>query len=153
MGDIYKVSIAGQWYGYYNYGPEYGPELEGEKVIFSFLIEEVFNNQFKGKCIELEGIGASTEVSTIEGFLDNKFISFRKEYPTNFTMDEQGVEAKSEDYLSPRLSYNGQFNEKTNTFSGTWEIWSNERPAGEGAFVDIDTGDWEISKDSSKYGV
>lgn len=153
MADYNRISIAGQWYGYFSYGPEYGPELEGEKVIFSFLIEEVFNNQFKGKCIELEGMGASTEVSKIEGFLENEFISFRKEYLTNYLIDEFGNELKDEKSSLTRLSYTGHFDENTKTFAGSWEIWTNEVSFGEGAFVIIQTGNWEISKDHIKYGL
>lgn len=153
MEDLNKIVIAGQWYGYFSYGPEYGPELENEKVIFSFLIDEAFNNQFKGKCIELEGIGASTEVSTIQGFLETKFISFRKEYSTYYMFDENGKEAIHEDPGNPKLSYKGEFDEETKTFTGTWEIWSNERPSGDGILVDICTGNWEISRDNAKYGV
>jgi hypothetical protein len=148
-----RISLAGQWYGFFSYGPEYGEELEGQKVIFSLLIEETFNNKFKGKCIELEGIGASTEVSTIEGFIENNFISFRKEYSTYYTIDEEGKEGLHEDLLQPRLSYAGTYNTDKQIFSGAWEIWSNERAAGDGTFVDICTGQWEISKDHTLYGV
>ena len=148
-----QIVMAGQWYGYYSYGPEYGDKLEGEKVIFSLLIEEVFNNKFKGKCIELEGIGASTDVSTIEGFIENSFISFRKEYPTYYIIDERGKEIPYEEQLHPRLSYSGSYNPAKQTFYGSWEIWSYERPAGEETLVDIATGKWEISKDHTLYGV
>lgn len=153
MNDKNSILLNGQWFGYFSYGADYGEQLEGERVIFSLLIEEVFNNKFKGKCVELEGIGASTEVSFIEGFIENKFISFRKEYSTYFTIGEFGNEGKHEDLLHPRLSYTGIFNEETQTFSGEWEIITNERPAGEGTFVDICTGQWEISKDNTLYGL
>lgn len=101
MEDKNRILLAGQWFGYFSYGPEYGDQLEGERVIFSLLIEQVFNNKFKGKCVELEGIGASTEVSFIEGYIENKFISFRKEYSNYFTIDEFGKEGKHEDLLHP----------------------------------------------------
>lgn len=148
-----KINLAGQWYGYFSYGKEYGDLLEGERVIFSFLIEEVFNNKFKGKCIELEGIGASTEVSIIEGFVEGQFISFRKEYSIYSTIDEFGNEGKHEDLLQPRISYTGSFNENAEIFSGSWEVWANEIPAGEDTLVDIFTGEWEISKDHNLYGL
>lgn len=148
-----NLSLAGQWFGFFTYGPEYGAFLVNEKVIFSILMEEVFNNQFKGKCIELEGIGASTELSTIEGFLENEFISFTKEYPVNNFIGEKGNTVDFEGRVSPRLSYKGQFNRFNQTFNGTWEIWSNEVPSGDGVFVNISTGTWEISKDPARYGI
>ena len=147
------ISLAGQWFGFFNYGPEYGALLVNERVIFSILMEEVFNNKFKGKCIELEGIGASTELSTIEGFLENEFISFTKEYPNNSVIDENGNEVIYDGALNVRLSYKGQFNRFNQSFKGTWEIWSNEVPAGDGVFVNISTGNWEISRDPARYGI
>ena len=131
MDDTNRITIiAGQWCGHFIYGPEYGPNLVGEQVVFSLLIDNVFNNQFKGKCIELEGIGASTEVSTIEVFLDKEFISFKKEYPTDSSIDKYGNECAYEGTGSPRLSYIGQIHRETNTFTGTWEISTNHEKYG-----------------------
>jgi hypothetical protein len=147
-----KNRVAGQWFGYFSYGPEYGPELEGEKVTFSLLIEELPSGQFRGKCIELKGIGANHEVSTINGFIENNFISFTKEYNTFKSIDEIGNEV---DYKGspPRLSYKGHFNSYSQTFGGSWEIWANEEPYGDGAFVDVCTGLWEIGREAAAYGV
>lgn len=153
MEDEINIQLAGQWFGFFSYGPEYGAFLVNEKVTFSILIEEVFNHQFKGKCIELEGIGASTELSNIEGFLENEFISFTKEYPTNNFIDEKGNAVYFEDTSNLRLSYKGKFNRFNQTFNGTWEIWSNEVPSGDGVFVNISTGTWELSKDPARYGI
>jgi hypothetical protein len=148
-----KVSIEGQWFGYFSYGPEYGPELEGEKVVFSLLVEQLNDGQFVGKCIELEGIGASREVSTITGFMDGNNISFKKEYSNYFTIDEQGNEGVHEASLAPRISYQGVYDAKTSSFNGSWEIWANEVSYGDGTFVDLCTGSWQISRESSSYGV
>jgi hypothetical protein len=153
MEDKNKLIISGQWYGYFSYGPQYGSELEGEKVIFSLLIDEVFNNKFKGKCIELNGIGASEEISKIEGFIENNFISFRKEYSEYFSIDTEGNTMKSEDSECHELSYEGTYNFVTKTFSGDWEIWFNEKAVGEYNYIQLGKGTWEISKDATKYGV
>lgn len=146
-------SIKGQWFGYFSYGPEYGPELEGHKVTFSLLIEELGDGQFKGKCIELEGIGASQEVSLINGFAEDGRISFTKEYTTYMTIDEDGVEGIHKDRVPPRISYIGSFQKQSGSFHGTWEIWANEVLYGDGSFVEISTGRWEISRESALYGV
>ena len=97
------IFVEGQWYGYFSYGPDYGPELEGEKVVFSLLISLRGDGQFVGKCIELEGIGASREVSIIKGFVDGTSISFQKEYATYGTIDEQGNEGIYQGSLAPRI--------------------------------------------------
>jgi hypothetical protein len=101
----------------------------------------------------LDGIGLSEEISIIHGFIETNFISFRKEYKTYFTIDENGNESKYDDPLHPRLSYNGQFDFSTESFYGKWELWGNERPVGDDTLVDIATGTWEISRDSKRYGV
>ena len=153
MDNFSGKSIAGQWFGSYSYGPEYGLKLEGEQVIFSILVDEVFNNQFKGKCIELEGLGASTEVSKIEGFIENNFISFTKEYPTNYYIDEFGKEVIVETEINNQLSYKGHYDEETKTFSGSWEIWRNVVSFGDSTSVNIGNGSWEFSKDNDKYRI
>lgn len=148
-----KASIEGQWYGYFSYGPDYGPKLEGEKVIFPLLVEQLNHGQFVGKCIELEGINASSEVSTITGFVDGKNISFRKEYRAYFTIDEQGNEGIYEGSLAPLISYQGTFDTKTQSFQGRWEIWVDEAALGDGTSGYIYTGNWQISRESSSYGI
>lgn len=153
LEDELRITLAGQWFGYFNYGPEYGEILENKQVTFSILFEEVFNNQFKGKCIELDGMGASPELSSIEGFLKNNFISFTKEYPTDNVIDEKGNAVTYEGRLNPMLCYEGQFNHFNQSFTGYWEIRYNEVSAGEGVTVDICTGNWEMSKDAAKYGI
>jgi len=145
--------ISGQWYGYFSYGPDYGAELEGEKVTFSFLIEEKGGGEFTGKCIELNGIGASKEVSTIKGFLEGDTISFQKEYKTPFAIDERGNEIPPGNGPMPPVSYLGKYNNKSDRFSGDWEIWVNEEAYGDGTFVDLCTGVWEMGRNASQYGI
>ena len=146
-------TIVGQWYGIFNYGPEYGPGLEGENVIFSFLIHELPNGQFKGKCIEFGGIGASDEISIIQGFIEDDFISFTKEYQTYTSFDENYNEVPYTGPLPPRISYRGNYDPTNNTYKGTWELWSNEESYGYGTFVDVTTGIWEMGRDSASYGL
>ena len=153
MDENNTISIAGQWFGYFIFGPQYGRKLRAQRVTFSLLIEDVFNNKFSGKCIEIEGLGASSQIATITGFVENNFISFRKEYPVDYTIDKDGNRSKYPDMLKPRLSYEGLFNKETQTYSGSWEIWGRERPAGENTIVHISRGTWEISRDSSTYGI
>lgn len=143
-----EISIAGQWFGFYNYGPEYGPALAGERVIFSLLIEQASENEFRGKCIEIEGIGSSTKVSTIEGSLDNNFISFIKTYPEENVPGEENMPE-----CENRLSYRGKFEPDTGRFRGSWEMWSTQIILGNQNNAEINTGDWEISQSSERYGL
>jgi|GEM_PF-765257 len=148
-----RINLSGQWFGCYTYGPEYGEFLDGQSVSFSLLISEVFNNKFKGQSIELEGIGASEELARVEGFIENRFVSFVKEYKNNGLIDEDGNLLPAEDKSANRVLYNGNYYPPEKKFVGTWEIWANEEPFGDGAFVTLSTGTWEISRDGALYGI
>jgi len=77
----------------------------------------------------------------------------RSSDPTNNFIDEKGNAVYFEDTANLRLSYKGKFNRFNQTFNGTWEIWSNQVPSGDGVFVNISTGTWELSKDPARYGI
>lgn len=148
-----KISIAGQWFGFYSYGPEYGDYLDGQKVTFSFLIERASGHTFRGKCIELEGPGASVDISTIEGALDNNVISFRKEYVSQYDIDEFGKTVIAEPAISNRLFYKGRYDESSAVFSGSWEIWREYEMYDGTVATDLFTGHWEMSKEAKRYGI
>ena len=139
-----KNNISGQWFGYFSYGIDYGPKLYDERVVFSLIIEELIDKKFKGTCIEIEGIGASTEVSKIEGSLIDSFITFKKEYPTNYEIDDKGNEIEILEPITHELVYMGVFNQDTNCYIGTWEITKLDYTC---------TGKWEMSRDRFKYGI
>jgi hypothetical protein len=143
---VHAHPIGGQWFGYFNYGPEYGPQLEGKRVYFSLLIEAKPDGQFTGTCIELEGIGASEEISSLTGFVENGFISFTKEYKRYGTIDENGWEGDYEGQLKPRLFYTGQMNYATQTCKGHWEMWAGEVLDGDGSQVFVTTGSWQMGR-------
>ena len=144
---INSISLSGHWIGFFTYGPDYGEGMAGKKVHFRLFIEDLNDGQFQGKCVDTEGIGASFDTSIVKGFLDHTFISFTKEYPTNYLVDEKGNKILDTRNPPPRLSYSGQYNNKAKSFIGKWEIWANERPYGEGSLVNILTGNWEMYKD------
>ncbi len=148
-----RIDLSGQWFGCFTYGPEYGDLLDGQSVSFSLLINQVFNNKFKGQTIELEGIGTSEEIARVEGFIENRFISFVKEYRNNGLIDEHGNLLPSDDKSGNRVLYNGNYIQTEKKFIGTWEVWANEEPFGDGMFVSLSTGTWEISRDGSLYGI
>jgi hypothetical protein len=141
------VSIIGQWAGFFEYGPEYGSELYGEKVQFRLFIETFKDGQFTGKAADLEGIGSNFLVAKLSGFIDGDFISFTKEYPHYHTFDEDlnTIEDKSKPH--PVVSYEGHFHSDSQTFKGTWEIQTDIERIGDRWRVQIDTGKWEIVKD------
>lgn len=142
-----SINISGQWIGHFEYGPEYGDDFFGEKVQFRFFLNETDEGQFKGTSVDIEGFGANMDTATINGFLTDDFISFTKEYPAFYIIDEKGNKFREPSNQQPRLSYSGYYNSRLNIFSGQWELWANEELAGDGSIVDIFTGKWEMRKD------
>lgn len=140
------IDLAGQWAGHFVYGPEFGPEMHGEKVQFRIFVDEFFNGRFKALCVDVEGFESNMDKAVINGFLEEDFISFTKEYPVYFVIDETGKKIKDSSGTKPRLSYEGHYNFRTKIFSGQWELWANEELACEGSVVDIFTGTWQMSK-------
>jgi hypothetical protein len=142
-----SISLSGQWVGYFTYGPDYGNQIHGEKVRFRLFLKEIIDGQFEGKCVDMEGFGANMNTATIKGFLSDDLISFTKEYPGYLLIDETGETHEGISNPYPRLHYTGNYNSQRKSFDGEWEIWANERPAGDGTFVDILTGSWEMTKE------
>ncbi len=142
-----SINLNGQWIGYFTYGPEYGEEMNGEKIQFRIFINEFFDGQFKGTSVDIEGFGANTDTAIINGFLADDFISFTKEYPDFFIIDDNGEKISDPSNVKPRLCYEGHYNFSSKIFSGQWELWANEELAVEGSIVDIFTGTWEMKKD------
>lgn len=85
-----SIDFTGQWVGSFAYGPEYGDDLEGKKVQFRIFIDTFKDGQFTGKSVDLEGIGANFEIAQVKGYIDKDFISFTKEYPHFYGLDEAG---------------------------------------------------------------
>ena len=139
------LNMSGQWLGHFEYGPEYG-DLYGEKVLFSLVLDDLGEGQFSGTGHDLEGIGIHPEVAIVRGYLEGNSIHFVKEYPGTYALDEEGnlVEFKSQ--IKPILTYDGEFNERTKAFSGTWEIEVNLGPTLQGDLLEFCTGKWEMSR-------
>jgi hypothetical protein len=85
-----SIDFTGQWVGYFTYGQEYGEEVVGEKVQFRLFVDSFKDELFSGRSVDLEGIGANYEVAQIKGYIDGHFISFTKEYPHFYGLDEAG---------------------------------------------------------------
>lgn len=113
---------TGQWQGFYQYGPEYGREIEGKEAEFRLFIEEMVDGRFKGRCIDWDGFGAEGEVAIVEGFVDGFFISFTKQYDAAFYVDEWGRNFLIEDEPGHSVTYQGQYYPLEKCFKGRWEI-------------------------------
>ena len=139
------LNMAGQWLGHFVYGPEYGA-LHGEKVLFSLVLQNLGEGQFEGRGYDLEGIGVQPGPAMIKGYIDGSSIHFTKEYPIHLGMEQDGSLIEEKHYMKPILTYDGEYNERTSTFSGTWEIEVNLGPTVQGDLLEFSTGKWEMNR-------
>ena len=142
-----SIDFTGQWVGHFAYGPEYGDDIVGEKVQFRLFIDSFKDGQFNGRSVDLEGIGANYEIAQVIGFIDGNFISFTKQYPHLYGLDETGNTFNDKDKQHPIVAYSGEYKLNTKTFAGQWELRMEIQPVGEYWLEDICTGTWEIRRD------
>ncbi len=84
--------------------------------------------------------------------MEDKFISFTKEYSNKYYIDEYGNELKGEEMGENRLSYKGQFDEKQILLKEHGKFGATKfHLEKEALWILIQN--WEISKDSKKYGL
>ena len=138
-----KSIIAGRWNGYYEYDNSY--DVSVRKVTFKMILEDSEENTFKGKCIDMEGELKNGGISKIEGFFENSFISFTKEYEF-FEVDENGKQIKVRNTSKFLLTYIGHFDWLTKTFEGTWEILTDNEQDKGGNMIIAGAGKWKMSK-------
>ncbi len=135
--------IKGHWKGFYEYDSIY--EVTVRKATFRMILDDLGNGRFRGKCIDLEGAGSNVDVATIEGYMENSFISFTKEYPIFFEKDENGNEIELKSTSKPLLTYMGQYDWLNKTFSGTWEILMDDEEDKGGNMIISGAGKWEMA--------
>ncbi|MFL5740219.1 MAG: hypothetical protein ACJ75B_08375 [Flavisolibacter sp.] len=138
-----KSIIAGRWNGYYEHDNSY--DVSVRKVTFKMVLEDSGENTFKGKCIDMEAELKNGGISRIEGFLENSFISFTKEYEL-FKLDENGKQIKAPPTSKFVLTYIGHFDWLTQTFEGTWEILTDNEQDKGGNMIIVGAGKWKMSK-------
>jgi hypothetical protein len=142
-----SIDFNGQWEGHFAYGPEYGEDLVGERVQFKLFVDSFKVGQFTGRSVDLEGIGANYEIAQVNGYVDGDFISFTKQYPHLYGLDEAGNTIEDKSRQHPIVSYSGNYNTSNKTFSGKWELRMEIASVGEYWLEDISSGTWEIRRD------
>lgn len=139
--------MEGNWKGFYSYGPEYGEELNGQKVYFRIHLTSS-ESEFEGTSIDTEGIGSDFDKATIKGFIEDDFISFVKTYPRKIYINEDGTTIADESEKPAEIYYTGNYNHLNKKFEGQWELIDHSQDLGEyGWLEDVSTGLWEMEKD------
>ena len=138
----------GQWQGFFQYGPEYGDFVEGKEAEFRLFIEGYLDGQFTGRVIDWEGLGVNGEIADVKGFISDNLISFTKQYPKFYIMDEWGNCETKEDVPGHQVVYEGTFDKESNTFSGNWEIVVDLKHTTDITIQDVVTGTWRMQRQS-----
>lgn len=136
--------IKGHWNGFYEYDSIY--DVNSSKATFRMVLDDLGEGRFNGKCIDLEGAVSDSGVATIEGFMENSFISFTKEYPAFFEIDENGNRVEIKSNPKPLLTYTGHYDWLHKTFEGTWEILVDDETNKGANMVVAGAGKWKMSK-------
>lgn len=113
-------SLMGEWRGYFEYGIGYQPPQFGSREEFKLLLNGG-NDEFSGICIENNIDLPSNNESKIVGFVDDGLISFKKIYENTQVFNKQGgsdLELGKEN----EVHYFGEYDEKSDTIYGYWEI-------------------------------
>lgn len=133
--------ISGNWQGTYYFQSN---EPNNEKgVDFKMTLTEK-DGEIIGRCMDL-GEKGIPEPAKIEGFVENNMISFIKQHPTNWYVNEEGDLKNDTSRPHPEIQYQGELLD--DEFKGTWELVINPMKYGDGYFEEYISGRWEMRKE------
>lgn len=75
-----------------------------------------------GTSVDTGGVGCNPDVADIKGFIDGNTISFRKQYRSTVTEDENGAEIIEKGRPSPEVEYIGTIDRTIYKIEGEWQI-------------------------------
>ncbi len=116
-----NIKVAGVWHGELTYGEEYGPDLKGKKMNFRLVIEEN-DGDITGECIDTNGTGVIPEPASISGFVEDDMISFVKQYPAYYIINQKGEVGMIPEKEPPEINYTGYYDPEHDTFEGDWHV-------------------------------
>ncbi|HBG71203.1 MAG: hypothetical protein A2W93_12325 [Bacteroidetes bacterium GWF2_43_63] len=137
-------SLTGKWEGEYTLGPEYESD---EGKTFEFILDLIAENgTFVGKCIEREMSEQLVEPIIISGFWNEELISFTKQYPFSYYIDENGELVIDRTKEHPEIVYTGVYNSLSDCFSGDFEMVIESIPGSDCWIESVLTGKWLMKK-------
>ena len=125
---ISKDFFSGEWIGTYTLGEGYSDEQYGKKGIFTIVAQLINNTAISGTCIDEDK--QEDEPATIEGFIIENYIGFKKQYRRYYYFDKNGLSHKDTSKPGHTVAYSGLYDSRTDTFRGIWRIenrhlWGN----------------------------
>jgi hypothetical protein len=115
------IKVSGIWYGELTYGEEYGPDLQDKKMNFRLVLEEN-DGDITGECVDIGGTGVIPEPASVNGFVEEDVISFVKQYPSFYIINQKGEVQMIPDKEPPEINYMGYYNIENDTFEGDWHV-------------------------------
>ncbi len=99
-------------------------DLNGNEIPFRFRMDVELNEKlsFTGKVWEDEFSGLSGKELTVKGYIDEDHISFVKQYPCAYEIDENGEVLIDESRKGHHVIYDGYWDEVNGCWLGEWEV-------------------------------
>src|SRR4030042_5234380 len=116
-----NIRISGIWLGELTYGEEYGQDLQNKKMNFKLILEEK-DGDITGECHDTDGTGVIPEPASINGFVEEDMISFVKQYPAFYILNQTGEVIMIPDRDPPEFNYSGYYNAENDAFEGDWHV-------------------------------
>jgi len=120
---MFRSNITGTWKGAYTYGKAYG-KLAGHSVGFTMELKDD-EGIITGTCTDDDAKDLFNGPVTIKGVFSGKVISFKKTYPQEYYIDEEGNRYVS-DMPGDPVEYNGSLRQLwifgKRFFKGKWTI-------------------------------
>jgi hypothetical protein len=143
-----SISLNGKWQGEYTLGQEYE---SGEGISSEFLLDIIEKKGIlKGTCTEPGISELFSNPITIKGFIEGVLISFIKQYPCLFFITEDNQYRIDTSQKHPDIEYQGEYDEETDSFHGTFTMISDATQYGYGWFEDVLSGSWRMHRVMNK---
>ena len=130
------MSLTGNWKGFYEYGYGYGLKQFGQRVAINLQVTDE-DGAISGTCEEEKSDIAVDLVSTVQGFYEDRILSFVKTYPKRPNLSEENEIIITDGTLE--VEHIGQISEDNNTLFGRWSIYDQ--------FTDEDGKTYEYATD------
>ena len=137
--------LNGEWIGYYSYGEMYPANLQAMKCGFEMKLNTNGDN-LEGTCSDDDMKGKLDTPANIKGTINADQLSFTKQYPFAFSIDQNGTVHKAPNQTPPFIEYDGKFDPATSNCNGTWKITMMETTGRNEMVERVYSGPWSMKK-------
>jgi hypothetical protein len=138
------MNLTGHWKGTIIFGPEYG-DWENKELYFTMDLVQT-GTAFTGTSVDTGGVGMTPDIADITGFIEDNTISFRKQYRSSVSFDEDGNEFIEKGKPSPEVEYFGTVDTLLSKIEGEWAIHILVQSLKDSWVDETWTGRWVMTK-------